>query len=100
MQFDAFGNEVKRVAFDAISTVTNVLSAVSGKKLHVVAGQLALSATGTAVWKSNTTAITGTMTLAQGVPLDLAGLATAAGEALTLTCTTGTGSGWLEYVEI
>lgn len=98
-KFDTFGNELKRVAFNAVSTKTAIVPAVTGKEIHVLDGQLTLSAAGTALWERASTAISGTMSLASGTPVSLAGLATAAGEALNLTCVTGTGSGWLEYVE-
>jgi len=107
---EAWLGEVKNVTVDAAFNGTRQLvAAVAGAKIIVLAGWLICSgAAMDAVFKSATTALTGTIELAVGsiinLPFNEAGwLQTEAAEALNVTLgdhTPGLLSGWLRYIEV
>jgi len=109
---EAWLGEIKHTTVSARYNATRVLiAAVAGKRLVVVAASIICSGlvagTMDAVFKSGTTALSGTIQIANaeqiGLEFNPAGwLVTAAGEALNVTLgndTSGHLSGWLRYVE-
>lgn len=99
------GHQVKWAKIDAVTTKAAVVTGVSGKRLVVVAFSVNLSAQGTAQFFSDaSTAITGAATVALGGQWGAAAeagcFATASGEDIQLECTTGTGNGFIAYVEV
>lgn len=96
-------DEPKFAKFDASAGSTTVVAAVAGMVIRVVKCTLVVSGAATAVWKSNTTAITGTVSLAANggisdgyTPVGL--FQTVPGDPLVLTLTTSGGAGYLTYV--
>ena len=71
----------------------------SGLSIIVIGGRITAASAVTAQLKSATTNLTGAMTMAAGVPIDLAGLECAAEEALNLVLGGNVQvSGWVEYI--
>lgn len=99
--------QIKRAAIDESTLANNeIVAAVTGKILRVLAFNLVTTLANTLQWKSDTTAITGPMPLgADGnVDADFAEeghFETAAGEALNLDSSAATAhGGWVNYVEV
>lgn len=95
--------EVLNASIATITTQTAIVAAVAGQRIVVLAMCLSLTVAGTAQWHSAAgNALTGAIALAAGTPILLAHpkgvLKTNVGEALNLTCVTGTGNGWVRYI--
>lgn len=56
--------ELKTAKFDAITTATNVVAAVTGKKICVVAYKIVANAAATVKWRDGTTDLEGAQDLA------------------------------------
>lgn len=90
-----------------IAATADVVAAVAGRRIRVLAGLLVAAGSVTATWKSGSTGLTGAMSMVVGVPLPMAPsnsmdtvphLQTAAGEALNLTLSGAVQvSGYLVY---
>lgn len=98
---------VKTAKIDvSTATTTAIVAAVTGKKIAVIGYHVIAAGAQTLVWKSGSTALTGTMWLGATLPFNVgyggsAVLLTAVGEALNLT--TGAGQvtgGVVTYVEV
>lgn len=93
--------EVLNAAISGVTTIADIVAAVAGHRIVVHAIVIGLTAAGTVQLHSAATALSGAITLGTGIPLMLSHpkgvLKTAVGEALRLTCTTGTGAGWVRY---
>ena len=95
------------------SGTTTIVSGVTGKKISVIGFLVTGSAIGTMTFKSDTDSITGAMSLGlnggtgNDVAAPLVGpympdghFETAVGEALKITASAGTASGYVTYIEV
>jgi hypothetical protein len=98
---------VKTAKLNATGSAQTVVSAVTGKKIRVVALVLTMSAAGTVLWKSSTTStIQDAMPFAANGGMDANRMPhgflfeTVATEDLKVTVSAGTCTGLLNYVEV
>ena len=104
--FKSLGSVTPKNAVITGSGTTTIVAAVTGARISVIAFLLTGTANSTMTFKSNTTAITGAMNLVSA-SLQLVGpynpdghFQTTAGEALKITASAGTASGYVTYIEI
>ena len=112
--FKSLGNVIPKYATISGSGTTTIVSAVSGKRISVIAFLVTGTENATMTFKSDTTSITGAMNLGisagmggQDTISPLAGswnpdghFQTTAGEALKITASAGTAAGYVTYIEI
>jgi len=99
--FDVSG-DVRTTITIPISTAasgdTTLVVAVTGKRIVVVDGAIVSAGAVNVKFESNTTDITGAMSLATGIPVPVGGFKTAASESLLINLSGAVQvSGWLEY---
>ena len=111
--FKSLGTITPKYAVISGSGTSAIVALVAGKRISVIAFLVTGTENGTLTFKSNTTAITGSMILGitgrsgDDTISPLAGswnpdghFETVAGEALNITASAGTAAGYVTYIEI